>query len=318
MRIEPALAADLPVQTARPHAPLLAATSALLLMDALWCMVGHWTILLHSVMLVLVGSLGVLAPLSLARYRHDPAIRTALLCCTSFIWFTLTMTVFSYLMVSTNAPLIDAHLARLDQYFGFDWPAVFVWSRQHPRVDFLLALAYASVIGQISVVVIYLAIANRREQLEEFTTVFVITAVMTVVVSGFFPAAGPFKFYSALHADASMLSHFEPLRAGTLRTIDPLTTQGLVSIPSFHTVVALLLAYAMRRTYVWPVFVALNVLVILSTPVRGGHYLVDLLAGALMLAAVLTVKKARKALLLRRRGGIRHVFGAASQFEPHR
>jgi PAP2 superfamily len=318
MRIKPVLAADFPVQTARPHAPLLAATLALLLLDALWCIVGHWIIPLRSVMLAALGSLGLLAPLLVRRYRRDLAVRTALLCCASFIWFSLTMAVFSYLVVSTNAPLIDAHLARLDQHLGFDWPAVFLWTRRHPGFDLILALAYASAIGQIGAVIIYLAIANRREQLAEFTTVFVVTAVLTVIVSGFFPAEGPFKFYSALHADASMLSHFEPLREGTLRTIDPLTTQGLVSIPSFHTVVALLLAYAMRRTYVWPLFVVLSVLVILSTPVRGGHYLVDLVAGALMLGAVLAVRKAAKALLVRRRGGIRYVFGAGSGLEPHR
>lgn len=307
MPIIPASFADLPdsqvtqLKQLRPHAPLLAVTLALLLLDALWCIAGRWTIPLHGLVLPLFGSLGVLAPLSLARYRHNPTIRTGLLCCASFIWFALAMAIFSYLTVATNAPLIDGHLARFDQRLGFDWPGFFTWVKQHAWFDRVLALAYGSMLAQISVAIVYLAFANRLEQLAEFNTVFVVTAVLTVIVSGFFPAEGPFKFYSAVHADVSMLSHFELLRTGTLRTIDPLTSQGLVSIPSFHTIVALLLAYAMRRTRVWPVFVLLNVVVIVSTPVCGGHYLVDLIAGALLLAVTIVLGKAGRNRIARSR-----------------
>jgi membrane-associated phospholipid phosphatase len=55
--------------------------------------------------------------------------------------------------------------------------------------------------------------------------------------------------------------------------------QGLISIPSFHAIMAVLVAYAMRGTRLFFPFLILNAAVMLSTPTRGGHYLVDVLAG---------------------------------------
>ena len=70
--------------------------------------------------------------------------------------------------------------------------------------------------------------------------------------------------------------YFEPLRDGTFKLIDLGNMQGLVSIPSFHTVLAILLSHAMRRTRVAAVFWVLNAWMIVSTPLRqplpGRHY----------------------------------------------
>jgi len=58
--------------------------------------------------------------------------------------------------------------------------------------------------------------------------------------------------------------------------------QGLVSLPSFHTALGVLFCLALRHSRLgWPCLL-LNLLMITSTPVMGGHDLVDLLAGALL------------------------------------
>ena len=87
--------------------------------------------------------------------------------------------------------------------------------------------------------------------------------------------------------------YFEPLRDGTFKLIDLGNMQGLVSIPSFHTVLAILLSHAMRRTRVAAVFWVLNAWMIVSTPRYGSHYLVDIIAGALTaIAAIVLWEKA--------------------------
>jgi PAP2 superfamily len=286
-KLERTVATNL-VKPVEPHAVLLVMTLAMFFLDTAWCFMGHWTIERSSLMLPLGAPLALLAPLLVARYRENLQIRTSIACSILFLWFSITAAVFSYLVVSTNAPLIDDQLARWDHLIGFDWPIAFLWVKQRPFLDSILGFAYSSVLPQIGIVIVYLASTNRQKQLEEFNSVLVITALITIVVSGFFPAVGPFKYYASLvHVDASMLSHFELLRTGTLRSIDLLNVQGLVSIPSFHAIMAILLTYAMRSTRIWPVFFALDIVVIFSIPTRGGHYLIDLIAGAMTVAAVI-------------------------------
>ena len=66
----------------------------------------------------------------------------------------------------------------------------------------------------------------------------------------------------------------------------PFTFQGLVTFPSFHSALALLFIYASMPIR-WLVIIAipLNMLMVLATPVDGGHYLMDVLAG-IMIALV--------------------------------
>ncbi|WP_352536083.1 MULTISPECIES: phosphatase PAP2 family protein [unclassified Mesorhizobium] len=57
--------------------------------------------------------------------------------------------------------------------------------------------------------------------------------------------------------------------------------QPLVTFPSFHTSLGVMIAYSMRyfRIVFWPV-VVLEITMIVSTMPEGGHHLVDLIAGA--------------------------------------
>ena len=59
--------------------------------------------------------------------------------------------------------------------------------------------------------------------------------------------------------------------------------EGLITFPSFHTAIAILFAWAVWRTpYVWFAGLVTNVLMILSTPLSGSHYVIDLAGGAVV------------------------------------
>ncbi|WP_236654923.1 phosphatase PAP2 family protein [Burkholderia pyrrocinia] len=76
------------------------------------------------------------------------------------------------------------------------------------------------------------------------------------------------------------MSHYDLLSSGQLGQFNLSESQGLVSLPSFHVMLALLLVYAVRHVrYVFPAVVVLNVGMILSTPTQGSHYLADVIAG---------------------------------------
>jgi membrane-associated phospholipid phosphatase len=81
------------------------------------------------------------------------------------------------------------------------------------------------------------------------------------------------------------------LRSGELRTINWQSVKGIVAFPSFHVVWAILLMLAMPS---YPL-VLLNLLVIVSTVTTGGHYLIDLVGGALICAIVVPIINRRLA-----------------------
>ena len=70
------------------------------------------------------------------------------------------------------------------------------------------------------------------------------------------------------------------LRAGNPSAFDLSRLQGLISFPSYHTVLAVLLTHAHRRSKLLIPIAAINGVMLLSIPLFGGHYLVDMIAGA--------------------------------------
>jgi membrane-associated phospholipid phosphatase len=70
---------------------------------------------------------------------------------------------------------------------------------------------------------------------------------------------------------------------------------GLAAFPSFHTIVGLLIVYACRGNIATLLLASLwTAAMLLATPVYGGHYFIDIIAGAvvtvLLAAAYTTVK----------------------------
>src|SRR6266849_6925083 len=168
--------------------------------------------------------------------------------------------VLSYLVMSTNLPLADGELAAIDRALGFDWPRFIRWIQARPAVDYTLWLVYHSSIVQM----------------------------FTIVFAGALPAAGAYPYYRPAHPEivAEMwLSDFSPLRDGSLRWLDPMRMEGLISFPSFHTILSLLFIHVTRDTKgLFAASIVLNGAILVSTLTAGGHYLADVLAGALVTA----------------------------------
>lgn len=73
------------------------------------------------------------------------------------------------------------------------------------------------------------------------------------------------------------------LRDGTMGVLKFGNDEGMIQLPSFHTVLAIMLTYNLRHNrWLFAVAVALNTLLILSCPSEGCHYFIDLFAGALV------------------------------------
>ena len=139
-------------------------------------------------------------------------------------------------------------------------------------------------------VVILLSLTKKYEHLREFLFLFVVTALVVSFFSTIWPAEGAYAFHKpASHllilGDKTLgVMHLEPLRAlrsGALHIFDLDHAEGLITLPSFHAIFAILLAWCTRaRRNIFVPLAIWNFLVCVSAVAVGGHFLIDVIAGA--------------------------------------
>ncbi|WP_230945991.1 phosphatase PAP2 family protein [Burkholderia territorii] len=253
------------------------------------------------------GASAVLALLSrVGRYRDvTRALRCgefafALLSVALLATLCAAVAVLDYLCVAIGPPSIESHLVRFDAVLGFHWPDVYRWVTARPGLHRVLDLAYRSGMPQLLAVPFILAAVRRVDDLAEFVVQFMFAVIVVVLVSTPLPAASAFVHFGITDpGTASTVTHYGLLRSGQFRQLNLADVQGLVSLPSFHVMLALLFAYALRHVrYVFAAAIVLNAAMIASTPTQGGHYLADVIAGivcgALSIAAVRRWTAARR------------------------
>ncbi len=67
--------------------------------------------------------------------------------------------------------------------------------------------------------------------------------------------------------------------------------QGIVTLPSYHTVIAILLIYVYRNNKFFLSLGVINGLMLLSIPSEGGHYLIDMIMGGMVAALSIVIVK---------------------------
>ncbi len=208
--------------------------------------------------------------------------------------FVPSVAVLSYLCGTIRAPLIDDSLLRFDSAIGFDWLATYRWVHAHALVKQAFDFAYHSISWQFVAVPAIVGLSGRQQDLADFVMNLMISSVLVLLISTAFPATSAFLRYAITDPNTvSTITDFDLLRSGTLRAFNLDEMQGLVTMPSFHTTLAILFAYAFRRVpMLFPAALVLNVLLIVSTPTQGGHYVADLFGGALL--SLVTISLARK------------------------
>lgn len=227
--------------------------------------------------------------------RPDARLGALAFAAAYLIPFTILAAILSYVGTSLDRPLLDAQFAHADTVLGLDWLAVLSFTDGHPALGRTLRAAYHSSMLQMVSVFIVLAGTRQLDRLAGFLTLFTVTGIITILASIVFPAAGAFVFHNppaelrdvvGQAAGIWHLEHFEGLRSGALRTIRPNALEGLITFPSFHTALAIITTWAFWRTsYLALPVLGINVLVIASTVPVGGHYFVDVFAGAAIAAA---------------------------------
>jgi PAP2 superfamily len=199
------------------------------------------------------------------------------------------MILLIYLAVTTNAPLADDAFNAFDKSLGLDWVAWTQWVRAHPILRWGLFIAYSSLPFQVFFCYIYNAHTRANWRNSELWWVTFVSLLVTIVISAMVPATNPYVYYGLQGADYFLhMQHFLGLRDGTIHVMQHVNDEGLIQLPSFHTILAIVLTYHLRHNrWFFATAVVLNTALILSCPSEGSHYFVDLIAGAVVAAATI-------------------------------
>ena len=295
---------------AAPGPFVWASVLAVLVVDALWlAAVGIVPALPGFAATAAVVAALLAAAAYWGRVRSEPSLRAMALASASLIAFTVPVAVLHYLAATLALPLVDPSLARIEAALGFDWNAYLAFLIAHPTLSWWLALAYHSSGPQVGLVVIVLGATRRLGRLWTYLRVFCAALLVVVVVSALLPALGPYAHYAPATLPAKHLEtvgalwHLEPLarlRSGAVRTLALADIRALVTFPSFHVCLAILTAWALAPVrLIGPLAILLNAAVVIATLGAGGHYLPDILAGAILAGVLLVLVRARRAAVPR-------------------
>ncbi len=203
----------------------------------------------------------------------------------------------SYLCLASAGPLVDSRLMAMDQAVGFDWLAGYRFVQAHPALAALLGLAYDSLVYQGLYFCLLLGLMNARQQLRDMFWLFLITGILACAGAVLFPALGPSNFYN-IQTDNGFVPVMQHLLSGRDLHFALSGMTGVVSFPSFHTAMALTYCWAFRKTgIISAAITALNIIMLCAVPFFGGHYLVDMVAGAAAMLLALAILKAAPLLI---------------------
>jgi hypothetical protein len=199
--------------------------------------------------------------------------------------FTIIGVVLAYALAARGGPLWDDNLAAADRALGFDWPAVFAALDESRPALWIGGIAYHSLTVQMIVAIVVLSGTSRFATLRTAVMAAILGGFVTILISGPTPAMGNVfdpAGYRQLWPSVAWMERamIAGLRDGSFRTLDLTQLMGIVTFPSYHATLPIILAWAQRDVRGWqivaPVWAGVT---IVATPVFGGHYGVDVLAG---------------------------------------
>jgi PAP2 superfamily len=222
--------------------------------------------------------------------------------------FTWIAAVYTYVMTSLGAdlPPWDARFAAADGLFGLDWKAHLAWLDQRPGLGGALRQAYLSVIEQVACLIVLLSVWGQQRRLQVFILAGQLCLIFCGACAFLTPAAGVYDFLNiSAIVDHPNLALTKTVEQPTetilaLRGATPIAElgemQGVIVFPSFHMALAVMFAWGFWGIPVvrW-IAIAVNAAMAAATPVIGGHYFVDLVAGALLAVIALAAASALRA-----------------------
>lgn len=267
----------------------MAIIGAVVLVDAVWIALAGYTFDWPSLTKVAIYLPLLLAIAEFYRRSHPDMKFVIMTRETAWILaFSGAAATLSTLATTLNFPLIDNSLVAGDRALGFDWEFWFVQITSSGDLGTVLSIFYIMSVPLVVLVVIVLSLLNRQERTQEMVLAVMIGALIAVAISAVLPSAGALATFrpsfdnlvSPPVVDLAYKQTFFDLRAGAVTLFSLNDLKGLIAFPSYHATLSVLMILAFRgiRAF-FPLFLVVNLIVLVATPVNGGHHLSDVLGG---------------------------------------
>jgi hypothetical protein len=222
------------------------------------------------------------------RWRPDERLASGAENTAQLIAFAAFAAPLSYLAASANLPLQDQMLDVFDRTLHLDWRGLLNWMNSSTAIYAVLHPIYLSLTLQMTTAALGLAFTGRLLRLRIYLLAFILAALITIAISAVLPAVGAWPYYGLAAADSPHITPavssswpvFYGLRDGSFRMLVATGSEGIISFPSLHAALAVILVIALWPVpYLgWTVF-AFNLAMLAATPIDGSHYFSDVLAG---------------------------------------
>ncbi|MBY0272177.1 MAG: phosphatase PAP2 family protein [Alphaproteobacteria bacterium] len=267
----------------------------LFLIDSIWIISSSLEVIYNTSLYI--KYMGVTAFLYLVylfytKIRYDARIGLLFITTIYLIIFTAVALPLSYLAYTIPNPLMDSTLITADVHLGFNFPALHTWFLHHDHWNIFFNIIYNSMIFQIIFIFLYFGFFGEEIYLQRFLMLFMISILPTILLGCYYPAVGPHIWLHYPPPDflGKAINFLLQLRKGVL---DLTQGHGIIEFPSFHTTLALIFLYSFRNEnkFLFLFFIILNLLMVFSTLIQGGHYLIDILGGLYIFLLTLAIEK---------------------------
>jgi PAP2 superfamily len=284
---------------------LFVTAASLIAADLVWGISGRFQVDVIAYLRLGALSLALLgAGIFYQTRRDEPCIAAMLLGACFLCAFSAAASLFNYFLLTFHGPRIDVALAAADRALGFDWVGVMTAMTAHPLLGRLLFLVYNSVLPQIALMMMALGWSGSADKTYRFCIAIASGALVSILVWTAAPSFGAMSIHAlpqgvARSVAASVDSEYGRVLVAMLRNgpgfISPADVRGLIGFPSYHGALALIVAWYARSLprLFWPLLIV-NVLVLVATPVQGGHHLVDVLASFPVAALAIFLSRLRE------------------------
>ncbi len=264
--------------------------------DFAWVRAGHFDVDAKAYGVIAILTLICAAgALFYERVRKDERL-SAMLTGTSFlVGMSASFSLLNYLLLTVAGTRIDAQLAAIDRAMGVDWPAMMAFVAHHPVANAVLQLIYLSVLPQIALLIVAIGLAGKPRRVYSLVLsvafgAAISIAAWTIAAWTIAPSFGAFSVYPlpqsvsshlAVALDGRYAKDLIALLAQGPGHISPTDAKGLIGFPSYHAALALIVVWQAREIPIlrW-VLGAVNAVVLIATPIQGGHHVIDVIAGA--------------------------------------
>ena len=239
---------------------------------------------------------------AMAHNRRDPQVVFVLGGTAQIVLITLLMAPFTYVAAAANVPMQDAALMAIDKALSLDWLGYVKFVNERPLLATWLDFGYSMIKWPLFIIPVVLAAARQYRRLQEYTLAFALSLIITSIISTAVPAIGVFQQLGvavtdfpnlSLDAYLGQLRDLPLVRDGSLRVLHVDALSGIITFPSFHAASAVLYVWAFWcSSWFRPIAIVANLAMLAATPITGGHYFIDVVAGIAVAALAIVAARA--------------------------